>query len=551
MKKRLVALLLGVSMICSTFVGCGNKDADANKGGSGVLTVGIPQVLTVSDFDDNVLTKYFEEKIGAEIEFVYFNDTASGMEQQLSLMCASEEKLPDVLWGFQAVSSDTMNIYGEDGYLIDLTELIDKYGTNYKAMLKKLPEDTLSRLETMSVNPNDGAMYGMPLISDESMDDVQVMSYINQNWLDKLGLKAPTTTEELYDVLKAFKTKDPNGNGQADEIPLVGTQNGIASAGTATEYILNAFVEYDKIYSLNVKNDKVWAPAETDEWRQGLIYMNKLVSEGLMSDLSFSLDSHNEYIATVIGNDDVPRVGIFVAHPAAFTSSGTTVLSQYTALPALKDATGSGKGGLTMTKPPTLQFSCYVTADCEDTELAMKFLDTMYNEETAAIMRNGEEGVDWERAEGKNYLGTDCIVKVINANAYFEGNSTWGKLGGIFAENKYCTTILDGASLDGIAKDTNTLYQETFQIKKDAEAAGNIPTQTVRGLVYTDEERETRADIFATYQSHIEQFVAAAATGSKDVKNDTVWNEYLKGLEDYGQSTLLKLTQDAFDRLWK
>ena len=135
MKKRLVALLLGVSMICSTFVGCGNKDTDANKGGSGVLTVGIPQVLTVSDFDDNVLTKYFEEKIGAEIEFVYFNDTASGMEQQLSLMCASEEKLPDVLWGFQAVSSDTMNIYGEDGYLIDLTELIDKYGTNYKAML--------------------------------------------------------------------------------------------------------------------------------------------------------------------------------------------------------------------------------------------------------------------------------------------------------------------------------------------------------------------------------------------------------------------------------
>ena len=61
--KRIVALLLGVSMICSTFVGCGNKDADANKSGSGVLTVGIPQVMSVSDYDDNALTRYFEEKI--------------------------------------------------------------------------------------------------------------------------------------------------------------------------------------------------------------------------------------------------------------------------------------------------------------------------------------------------------------------------------------------------------------------------------------------------------------------------------------------------------
>ena len=63
MKKRLVALLLGVTMLCSTFVGCGSKDADKNKVGSGVLTVGIPQVMSVTDFDDNALTKYFEEKI--------------------------------------------------------------------------------------------------------------------------------------------------------------------------------------------------------------------------------------------------------------------------------------------------------------------------------------------------------------------------------------------------------------------------------------------------------------------------------------------------------
>lgn len=548
MKKRIVALLLGVSMICSTFVGCGNKDADANKSGSGVLTVGIPQVMSVSDYDDNALTRYFEEKIGAEIEFVYFNDSSSAMEQQLSLMCAAEdEPLPDVLWGFQGVSSETMNIYGEDEYLLDLTDLIEEYGTNYKAMLEKLPKETRKRWEKLSVNPNDGAIYGLPMISDYSMDDLQIMSYINQKWLDKVGLPIPKTTDELYNVLKAFKTQDPNGNGQADEIPIVGTQDGIASLGTATEYILNAFVEYDRSTLFNVKDGKVWAPAGTDEWRQALLYMNKLVTEGLMSDLSFTLNSHNEYISTIIGNDDVPRVGIFVGHPAAFVSSGTTVLAEYVALPALSDATGSGKGGLTMTKEPTIQLSSFITADCQDTELAMKFLDAMYDEETAAVMRNGEEGVDWERGEGKNYLGTECIVKVINPNAYFEGNTTWGRLGGIYGENKYVTTIVD-STVSGIAADTNRLFQESYQIKLDAEESGNTPKQSARDLVYTDEERESRTDIFSTYQGHIKQFIATAATGSKDVSDDAVWKEYVDGLETYGQSELIKITQSAFDR---
>ena len=44
--------------------------------------------------------------------------------------------------------------------------------------------------------------------------------YINQKWLDNLGLDMPTTTDELRDVLQAFREKDPNGNGQTDEIPL-------------------------------------------------------------------------------------------------------------------------------------------------------------------------------------------------------------------------------------------------------------------------------------------------------------------------------------------
>ena len=44
--------------------------------------------------------------------------------------------------------------------------------------------------------------------------------FINKTWLDKLGLQMPTTWDELENVLDAFKTQDPNGNGKADEVPM-------------------------------------------------------------------------------------------------------------------------------------------------------------------------------------------------------------------------------------------------------------------------------------------------------------------------------------------
>ena len=43
--------------------------------------------------------------------------------------------------------------------------------------------------------------------------------WVRQDWLDKLGLKAPQNVDELYTVLKAFRDRDPNGNGKKDEIP--------------------------------------------------------------------------------------------------------------------------------------------------------------------------------------------------------------------------------------------------------------------------------------------------------------------------------------------
>ncbi|MDO4757421.1 MAG: extracellular solute-binding protein, partial [Parabacteroides sp.] len=209
--KRLVSMLLVLVMSLGLLTGCGDKKkttVEALPEETVTLTVGIPQKATVTDYDDNTFTDYLEEQANVKIKFVYFSSTEVEYQQQLALMCGANESLPDVILGF-TFSHYIMNEYGEDGYFIDLTDYIDAYAPNYKEQLKNLDEETRDYVEEKGKNTNTGAYYGMPRVVCKAVDQLQSMMYINQTWLDNLGLQAPTTTDELKTVLQAFKTQDP------------------------------------------------------------------------------------------------------------------------------------------------------------------------------------------------------------------------------------------------------------------------------------------------------------------------------------------------------
>ncbi len=87
----------------------------------------------------------------------------------------------------------------------------------------------------------DGNIYALPQVNECYHCMYQQRMWIYKPWLDKLGLKMPTTTDEFYEVLKAFKTKDPNGNGKADEIPLSGSIQASSSHLFTTQMIDSFF----------------------------------------------------------------------------------------------------------------------------------------------------------------------------------------------------------------------------------------------------------------------------------------------------------------------
>lgn len=544
MKKRIISAFLIAGMILGVMTGCGKGDGSKSKNSNGktTLTVGIPQNANVTDYDDNALTRYIEDSLDIDIEFVYFSSSSSEYTQQLTLMVSGGEELPDVLLGFWGMNSYTANAFGEDGYFVELSDLVEKYGTNYKAMYDTLSESDQQLLDTKTKSTVDGGWYGMPMYTRDDytgMDNIEQMVFINQTWLDNLGLKMPTTVDELYNVCQAFATQDPNGNGIQDEIPILGA-SGIEY--DITSYLINAFVYYDIKYPFNVTDGKVWDPASSDEYRKALIYANKMCKDGLLSDMCYTMSSASEFKSMLSPVDNVARVGIWCGHPSVYTSDDTELLDQYVAVTPLVDETG--KGGYTVVRPNDFWLASFITKDCENLETAMKLLDFFYCDETITRVRRGELGVDWMDVEGVNSYGTSSHCQVVNDNAFFSGNTTWClNVAGVLSAYNYSSNAAEDTETGKVAE-VSRLAKELY----DNIENGKRPTEKLDRVNYTQEEYEERSQYSTTYNEYVVAQRALFVTGSLDPNSNSDWNAYLSESKNLGQETLIRIGQNAYDR---
>lgn len=131
----------------------------------------------------------------------------------------------------------------------------------------------------------------------------------------------PTTTEELYNVLKAFKNNDPNGNGRADEVPL-----SLISGDGTKNFLMSAYGYTTTGIEVDVNTDEIVYVPETDNYREYLKYCNRLYSEGL---LDKSMYSNKDSDLAYKGQNDT--VGCF-SSSGAFLVVGNELDSDYTAL---------------------------------------------------------------------------------------------------------------------------------------------------------------------------------------------------------------------------
>ncbi len=481
----------------------------------------------VEDFATNAFTKYLEEKTNIHIEWDILPEKSAS--EKLNLVLASGEDLPDVIMTM-GISPAQQMIFGSQGLFRPLNDLIEQYGTETNKMFEAMPyvKDTITA--------PDGNIYAMPAPNEGFHAMFMQKMWIYKPWLDKLGLAMPTTTEEFYNVLQAFKTKDPNGNGKADEIPFSGSPTGYLTQ--VHNFLLNSFT-YSPMSWLTANNGKIEVPYNKPEWKEGLKYLRRLYADGLMDAQALTQDGNQ--LKQLGENPDVPILGaVSTLHMGEFTQffgeSGRWL--EYVAVPPLK-----GPAGVQVTPYDpygVLNTGAYViTKDAKNPEAAFRLLDFMYNTETTLRSSYGEPGSEWEWAKdgeiGIN--GEQAVWKALKSWGNVQ-NVHWSLSGPIFNPSTLRLSQVD----DPTNPLEKMLYTETKE-KYDPYKAGL--DQIVPPLYLSDEDSSEIADLQLTLHNRANEMLVRSITGDVDI--DKEWDAYVSSLNDMNLARYLELYQKAYD----
>ena len=557
--KRIVSLLLALATVLS-LTACGKDPASQSGGNTGdvpvnaegkpILTIGIGNSSRITDYEDNYFTKYMEDYLDCDIQFSFFNSDSGERKRQLSTMVAAQEQLPDILFGF-SLNTDEIHIYGQDGYIMDLApyfddpdwELAKKYQWHEK-MVEYVGEDT--RIQALySKRDANGAMYYWPGSCPSDTDRTLAMPFINQSWLDKLGLEMPTTWDELVEVLRAFRTQDPNGNGIADEIPMIGST--VLYCADAPSWILNNFGEYvnDIYFYTYDENGKIKVPYTSDEYRNGIRAMNQLVEEGLLTTLTWTIKEKAELASVWTPADGPTTAGVIFGHPTTFTTAGDEDVFEYVALPPLE-------GSYVGVRTKTIASGTYITTDCRNFDLAAEFLMSFADIDVARACRRGERGVDWEEEPD---LKTGLpMIHVYNDVSSEPNNKVWGTNGPYVGWYGSGSPWSGGSyKVDEVGNQTAKGYRGgmlgQIQSANLDYADANNPSPLFFSTVYNLEEVEENGNRLTDIKTYMKEARAKFSVGQWDIDDDAQWQDYLDTMERMGLSILIENTQAAVDRM--
>jgi putative aldouronate transport system substrate-binding protein len=488
------------------------------------LKFALPQYPLVQDYKTNKFTKFLSDKVNINFDFVIF--PASDAKQKLAVMINANDKLPDVV--NMSLTDYEVLQYGSQGAFIPLNSY---YAKSYyiKQRMDKGDKDKLP-LWTSA----DGNIYTVPSFFEFVANDWSKNGWINKTWLDKLKMNVPTTTQEFYDVLKAFKTKDPNGNGKADEIPFVGNTDGWAAQ--AQYYLMNAFIYCNSDYNyILADNGKLDVAYNKPEWKAGLEYMNKLCSEGLFSPLSFS-QNKSQFMALIESGDQQLIGGISVNSMSIYPAASKRKLDMVP-LPPLIGPGGKQFATFSNTSLPINEY--YITRDCKNPEAAFRLADFMWSDEASHFARLGEPGVDYTMRSPTDtgFSQSNYLVKPILKYGSVQ-NSHWYVRNPSRMPYDFYSEVWDGNPAD-----------VTYNLFKCINMyVGKAPKEVVLKIIYNLDEMSQIADIQTALKTYVDESLAAFVTGNKKFSD---WDNYVKELDKIGLKKYLEVAQKAYNRMKK
>lgn len=404
-----VTCLMGV-----VAAGCGSENEAGGSSSTGAENSGkaadSKSPVTFNIFMNAGIPEYPENGGEAKAKVIQQMEKAGiqGVDYKVSLLAGDEFKtklnllassgeLPD----YFSVDSTTLAQYVNQGLVKPLDELLAKA----PHLMKVVPKE---RWEGVKF---DGKIYAIPYgVRAESFNSPNVSGLLlRQDWLDNLGLKKPTTLDELHDVLKAFSLNDPDKNGQKDTYGLGGNKMSMFSS------IFGAFGV--SLVSPGTTGPVYWTERDgkivksfvLPEAKQALSILQSWYKEGLI-DPEFLVMEIKQGESRIVNSKIGAYEGdVFHVDPKGHQIPEALVKATPTAkLTMVAPPLGpNGKQGMPEVNPFAGGSLRAVSAKAKDPERLMKMLDWSVSEETDGginLVTYGEENVDYTFDPAKNLI---------------------------------------------------------------------------------------------------------------------------------------------------
>jgi putative aldouronate transport system substrate-binding protein len=528
MRKALVMLLV-VVLGCSLFA-AGTKEAPKVQAAPKmVVTFPLKEPLTL-DFiiagianlkDPNGLEffKAMEAKTNVHINWEMIN---TGWTEKKSLIFANNE-LPDAFFGAKAFTNT--DIANNSTFLEPLEDYIAAYCPNIQKMFTDYPE------YRKYVTSADGHIYTLPQRMP-LRPETRNLQYINKAWLDKLGLAVPQTTEEFYQVLKAFKTGDPNGNGKADEIPFIFDElkpaNGMVSIFGAFGLAENTSGDW-----IMVEKGKVSYIFADPRLKDAIKYMHKLYSEGLVDTEVFTQPVGQ--LNAKVRNPEVALVGSGYNWTIEAAMNNATRAKDYVALPPLK-----GPNGDQLWRPSTIMtgdnIAFVLSKNNPAKEVTMAWIDQFYDPKLGIQLYFGPEGSCLEIGSDGRYTILPSKDPKMTADAWMWANGLNDR-SPIFIDENFEKNI-----------NWNSWVAEKLIYDKIYAPYAAKVEEYPPFMHYTKAESDEMTMIHTEMNKFATQKIAQwVVNGTIDAE----WDAYRKQLDNIGLARLIQIRQKAYDNFKK
>ena len=446
------------------------------------LTLVGPRDASQGEWKDLKFFQKWQEITGVTLDITTYAE--DGWDVNLNLIM-SEEKLPDIIYAGGITAAQEVD-WGDDQHaLLPLEDLIAEYMPNLSAILEANP------VIKASITTPEGHIYCLPWINDMPRDLVYGKYWINNAWLQNLGIAEPATVDELYAALTAFKEKDANGNGDPDdEIPYSGNKTiknfyrTVAWWGKAVD---------DNTLMGTTEDGEVYYAPLTEEWKKMVEFWANAWADGLVDSQLFEMDGAALKAKGQAEGDQTigmfQQAGAFLVVPSAQNEDYTIVaclVENEGDTPVWAKTTGLSRGALA------------ITESCEYPEVVCRMADWVYEwKEYGGGIYNmrGEAGVDFyyvdengEQTEQAKidrkflvleYTGYDSFevkrAKVLTANS---GSTTPGIGGGTMPQVIYPLNDWINAEVERqYVPYWRVIYPDVYMSKADTDRAAELKVQ--------------------------------------------------------------------------